>query len=356
MKRAVGVLIALLMFFIGAGSVTAQGFTGISMFPGGSLFSPIPGLGSCDFGGLKLTADARAGYQWIGLNFNLPTSSPFGVGDGFAPIDIQLRDAHVWVGSVGLDAQLTPRLTLFVQGEANAKTKAGVVASDDPFLHLNGRGRYRWDASGLEWWALEAGATYRVFDDGVIFAGLRRDYLSFGLTDPRDQFGDPINFAISFPGLLLTGTNIADFQLNFWAPYLGLRILGTNYRASLVWSPFVNAAVKIPDSFAFNLALPSVPLSLGLDLEWRYSMFQTGTLLEGELEYDVRLGSNLLINAWGKGSWLRIRGSGNLEKTRDLNLSVLSVSISDSLQGGQSATGTLSRNIIAVGLAAKLEF
>jgi len=355
MKRVVCVLTGLLVLCIAAGSAAAQNLGGVLGPPGGSFFPSVPGLSSCDVAGVKLTATGRVGYEWIGLNFNLPTLSPFGVGDGLAPIDIQLKDAHVWIGSLGLDAQLTPRLSLFANGEANARTKAGAVVSDDPFLHLNGRSRYQWNASGLEWWAIEGGAAFNVLEGAAVFAGLRRDHLSFKLEDPRDQFGDPVNFVIPFPGGLISGRNAADLQVKLWVPYVGLRVIGTNCRASLIWSPFVNAVVKIPDNSAFNFVLS--PLTLLIGLEWRYSMFQTGSVVEGQFEYDVRLSSNFLISLWAKGSWLRVRGPGNLDKIRNLSLSVPPfIDFFDSLQGDQSATATLSRSLTAVGLAARLEF
>ena len=359
MKTTACVLAGVLMLLSGAASVAAQNSTAGTGSSGASLFPPIPGLGSYDMGGMKVKAAARVGYQWIGLNFNLPTSDAIGIFDS-APIDIQLKDARVWVGSLGLEARVTPRFSIFANGEANAKIKAGVVTSETP-LGTGFFAPYEWNASGIEWWAIEGAAAYSVSDGAAIFAGLRRDHLSFGMTNPRDQFGNPINEAISVPGIvLLTIANAADVQIKLWLPYVGLRVIGPNYRASVIWSPFANAAVKIPDRLVVNIfefPPPSVTFLNGL--EWRYSMFQTGALFEGQLEYDVNLGPNLFVNVWAKGSWLRVRGRGNLDEILNQFVRIGLVpplEVFSSLQGNQSATGKLSRSLIAVGLTANMEF
>jgi len=246
MQRVVCGCALLLLFFSAPPGSVAQEFGGISGFPG-AFFRSARGLGSFNLAAVKLRPSVRVGYQWIGLNFNLPTPEALGFADS-APIDIQLRDANVWVGSVGLEALLTSRLSLFVNGEANAKKNAGAVTSEDPLRDLTGLAPYRWDASGLEWWALEGGAAFEIFDGTTLFAGLRRDHLSFRMNNPRDALGNPINFVLSVPNIvLLTETNAADFQAKLWIPYLGLRMTGPNYRGSLIWSPFVSAAVRIPD-------------------------------------------------------------------------------------------------------------
>jgi hypothetical protein len=340
----------------------AQGLSGADL-PGGSFLGSVPGLGSFDVGGMRLTPNVRVGFQWMGLNFNLPTLDALQFGPtGAAPIDIQLKDARVWVGSVGLEAQLSPALSLFVNAEANAKRTASAVTSDDPLravpLLLPAEPN-RWDASQLEWWAVEGGVAYSIMNDVALLGGLRRDHLSFGLDNPRDAFGNPVNLGFSIPGIILANrTAAADFQLKLLVPYLGLRFTGDNYRGSLSWSPFANAAVKVPDHFIRNLSV--LPLSLftfSEALEWKYSMFRTGTQFEGALDYDLRLSSNFSIKAWAKGTWLRVRGKGNLDELAKVFVSVLGTPVLfDSISGGNSATATLTTYRLAMGLGAELNF
>jgi hypothetical protein len=339
----------------------AQGLSGADL-PGGSFLASVPGLGSFDVRGMRLTPNVRVGFQWMGLNFNLPTLDALQIGfTGAAPIDIQLKDARVWVGSVGLEAQLSPALSLFVNAEANAKRTASAVTSEDPLGNLTGLVPNRWDASHLEWWAVEGGVAYNIMNDVAVFAGLRRDHLSFGLDNPRDAFGNPINSSISVPGIvLITETAAADFQLKLWVPYLGLRFVGANYRGSLSWSPFANAAVKVPDHFIDNIfVFPAPGVTVSTGFEWKYSMFRTGTQFAGDFDYDLRLTSNFSLKAWAKGSWLRVRGRGNLDELLNSFVSVgvqPPITISDSLSGASSATATLTTYQLAMGLGAELNF
>jgi len=88
-------------------------------------------------------------------------------------------------------------------------------------------------------------------------------------------------------------------------------------------------------------------------------MFQTGSLFEGQFEYDVRLGPNLFINFWAKGSWLRITGKGNLDEILSQFVGVAvspPIRFFDSIQGGQSANATFWRGLTSLGLAARLDF
>jgi hypothetical protein len=321
---------------------------------GGSFLESVPGLGSLDVGGMKLTPSVRVGHQWIGLNFNLPTLSGFRPLGPVAPIDIQLRDAHVWVGSVELEGRLFPALSFFVNAEGNAKVTAGAVTSEEP-LQVTSLGAHRWDASDLEWWSVEGGLSYRFRNDVSILAGLKREHLSFGLDNPRTVFGEPINLFISIPGVgFLMERVTADFQLKLWTPYLGLRFTGPNYQASLTWTPFVNAAVKVPDSFFTSFVIFSGFVQ-SLGVEWKYSMFQVGTQIEGDFRYDLKLSSNLSINVWAKGSWLKIRGRGNLDQIFNQFASI-AVPPFLSFPGSAEETATLGRYQIAAGLGAELNF
>lgn len=349
---------SLVIIVVGGASANAQGLFGADL-PGGSFLASIPGLGSFDIAGIKMSPNVRVGFQWMGLNFNLPTLDALPIGfTGAAPIDIQLKDARVWVGSVGLEAQLSPPLSLFVIAEANAKRSAGAVTSEEPLGNVTGLAPNRWDASNLEWWAVEGGVAYNIMNDVAIFAGLRRDHLSFGLDNPRDAFGNPINFTLNVPGIaLLTETAAADFQLKLWVPYLGLRFAGANYRGSLSWSPFVNSAVKVPDHFIINEFIFPVPVTASAAVEWKYSMFRVGTQIAGDFDYDLRLAQNFSLKAWAKGSWLRVRGRGNLDELFNEVISIFGIpAFSDSISGASRATATLTTYQLAAGLGAELSF
>jgi hypothetical protein len=346
-KRTIFVLAGFLLLLVVSENQFSHAFGAI---PAATFFHSFPAFSSWSVGNVRMTATPRISYQWVGLNFNLPTLAAIPVGDGVAPIDIQLKDASFWVGAVGLEAQLTHRLSLYATGEANAKRNADVVTAEDPLRYYTGLVPYRWDAADVQWWALEGGATFEIVQGSAVFAGLRRDYLSFGLDNPQDPFGVPINFGNRRRA-------VADLQLKLWIPYIGVRMTGSNCRAAILWSPLANSAMKVPDVFHSRISIFGSRTLTGF--EWRYSMFQPGQFLEGQVEYDVSLIRNLFINVWAKGSWLRIRGTGNLDEIRNQLVRLTTfppIEIFTGLQGEQAATATLSRTLVAIGLSATLQF
>jgi len=366
MTRIVCLLVGL---FVVAGSplgVAAQGLMDGAGFPGGSLLASIPGVGSFDVGGMRLMPRVRIGYQKIGLNFSLPVPNAIvAVGNGLAGIDLQLTDANVWVGAVGLEGRVSPRLSLFLNAEANAKRNAGAITSDEP-VQQNTIGLafpqpipYQWTASQLEWWELEAGATYAISNDVAIVAGLRREHLSFRLIDPRSAAGEPANQQLYFPDFSrYTTDNLMDFRLKLWVPYVGIQFRGESYRARLNWSPFLGAAVKLPDRFIINDFILSVPrITYLTDIEWKYSMSRTGTLLEGDFEYDVAFSPNVAVKVWAKGSWLKVRGAGNLDQLLAQFAALEGIPFPQpEVSASSSNAATLARYVTAVGLAAELAF
>ncbi len=106
----VSALPVLMIFFL-SGFASAQGLFGMGL-PG------LPSLGgtSCGavpYGGLVISADAKAGYGHIGLNFSLP-------GPSLDSIDLAFRDANVWVGSVEARVDSCSGFFLALKGEGNA--------------------------------------------------------------------------------------------------------------------------------------------------------------------------------------------------------------------------------------------
>jgi|GEM_PF-491446 len=370
MRRIVCLLAGL---FLVAGSplgLAAQGLVDGAGFPGGSLLASIPGFGSLDVGRMQLIPSIRVGYQRIGLNFNLPVPAPFNyanAGDGSAPIDLQLTDANVWVGAVSLEGRVSPNLSFFLKAEANAKRNAGTVTSDEPSHHNvvgfapRSATPYQWTASQLEWWAVEAGATYAIANNIAIVGGLRREHLSFGLRDPRTAAGAPANYQETINGIqLFTIESLADFRLKLWVPYIGVQLSGQSYRARLNWSPFLGAAVKLPDQFIINnFVVVSPTITVLYDFQWKYSMSRIGTLLEGDFEYDLKFSPDVAVKVWAKGSWLKVQGSGNMDELVDYIDVVANVPPSVArlrASGSSSATATLTQYVTAVGLSAELAF
>jgi hypothetical protein len=117
----------------------------------------------------------------------------------------------------------------------------------------------------------------------------------------------------------------------------------------------VNATVKVPDHFIQNFFIGPILVTNGI--EWKYSMFRTGAQFEGDFEYDMKLSPNFAIQAWVKGSWLSVRGRGNLDQIFNQATVAGGVTFASLSQtGAADETATLTRSQVAAGLGAELNF
>ena len=112
------------------------------------------GLGSQWIAGVRVTPSVQIGFQSIGLNFDLPIFIPY---QSSAPptesLSLQLLDANVWIGGVGLKADFPSGLSLIVKGQANAKRDIQVFTPQDS----QGQGiGVIWTGNKLQWWTLDA--------------------------------------------------------------------------------------------------------------------------------------------------------------------------------------------------------
>jgi len=213
MKKVVVFAAALVCFLPWV--VFAQGFPGYTGSPS-SAFFPTSYTDSYNLWGFNLTGNAKIGYMKMGMNFNLPTLTPFAAANGDS-IDLQLRGKWYWMGSVGLSSQITPNLSVSAYAEGNLQKNATAVTSEHDIVLVNPT-PITWEASKVQWWALDARAAYKVCPQYSVLGGFRADHLSFTLRDPVDAFGNPLNFNLSFDGITAEQRVAGDFLGKVWIP------------------------------------------------------------------------------------------------------------------------------------------
>jgi hypothetical protein len=310
---------------------------------GAQFLSAIPGCGNVDLGCVKVVPFAQVGYKNIGFNLNLPfTITPvdqFG-GVFFVPPaqDLQFRDARVWVGSIGFDTLLPANLIFALRADANASKNINVFTGET-FTWWGRPNPYNWTGTQLQWWNIDGMVGYIFYREWSVVAGVRYDHLTVGLADPVDATGTQVG------GGAGTTTNLRqDIIVKTWIPYIGLQLNDTNYRATLIYSPFASPQVTSPQSIAVTF-----PGGYASDL-FNYKFTNTGSFLDGYFEYNVPVVEALQFGLWAKGTWMRISGDGSW------NFVESAVPPPSSVVDPQSTTGTMSSYGLGGGVSASLSF
>lgn len=329
----------------------------------GTLF----GLESQWIAGVRVTPSAQVGYQLIGLNFDLPIFIPNVSPPPNESLSLQFQDANVWIGALGLKADFPCGLSLILKGQANARRDIRVFTPQDS----QGQGiGVIWAGNKLQWWTLDAGLAYPLRDDWSIVAGFRRDQLSVALSNPWLLGGvggpGPINFFSDqidfFSEQIQKLTYFGDVSSKLSIPYVGLRLDTANLRACFLWSPFVQANVKIPTAVTTFSSVqqffgPPFFATDNHNFGFEYKVIKPAAFLEACMEYESRLSSSLSIGLWGRLSWVRLSGKG------DFHLAETDVAVADGVifsnfRADAFASGHASFNmrIVAGGLEAILNF
>jgi hypothetical protein len=332
----------------------------------GFVSSPasISGLGFLNFADVPISATVGIGLQKIGVNFNLPGSWSQTWADAFSitgpgTFDVKIADSSMWIGALCVDVRLSPTISLFFRGEANAPKNILVTTSQDPLAGFawvtetlqTAADPIKWTGSRLEVWSIDGGLIYRLRSDVALIGGLRRQHLSLRLDDPTDAQGHPINWAWLEPGLFRYGfAGGADFLAKMWLPYVGVMIEGSNYRGSILWSPL--ASVRVTAPIRFGLQLTDALGRIENDFQWHYESFNPGLFFEFDFESDTEINSRALLRLWARARWLNVRGGGSLE------YSVREVGVAIPTEGteGIAGTATYSEYSVAGGASTLISF
>ncbi len=118
-------------------------------------------------------------------------------------------------------------------------------------------------------------------------------------------------------------------------------------------SPFAMTKTMIPIRLNTEWLFLNARNPLFVDMsDSKYTLDMTGGgFLEGDFEYGVTLSQGFIVGAWAKGSWFRVKGTGNL--TAD--------DASSFLWQGRSADidaegSVVTRSIFAAGVSGNLSF
>ncbi len=241
--------------------------------------------------------------------------------NGFTSTDLNVtfKNVVVPIGSLQARAEASSGLFIALRLQANAPKDMAVETPEGPLgggpdfhlstMTLTWDNPRKWDGDNLQWWMLETDIGCRVSPGLSALVGLRRDKLSFALTDPRDAAGQPLNLDFSIPAAAysLTRTMYADFSSEFWIPYLGVEIGGPRYRASLLWGPYAWTDMSLP--YRYLVAFYN-PLSIRINFDYECKDVKTANLLECNFEYDVDVSPRVVCRLWATGNWMQLKWRG----------------------------------------------
>jgi hypothetical protein len=286
------------------------------------------------YGGWALVMPyVRVGWRRMGVNFNLDT--PVVVRGAAAlrqsPIELRIKESKLLIGEIGIDVHSGARLYLFGRAAGDArhhgKAVTWIVPANASFLSPT-----TWGSPDLEWWRIEGGGGVTFWGSWTLLAGMRWDHLQLRLENPEE--GDP------------AAVYNADFRAKVRVPYLGLRIVGSRARASLLYSPWAWTDFKLP----FRLTPGRTVLGNPAGEESKYSLSSGGYFLEGTLQYDLRMNGRIIFGVWADGSLMRFSGRGDYRLLRREQGSAPSV------LGSVSGESSYSRHTLTLGLSAKYPF
>jgi hypothetical protein len=270
-------LAILLLFMCFPVTIFAQG-----LLPGGSF--DLPALTK----NIKVNSYAQAGFQQIGSNLNLPVQNelltPFlNIGD----LDISLRDANFWAGTIGCSVLADGKYSLF--GSAGGLLNRPFITSGTVPVSLgplSSTAILEFTNANVESWFIQTGIGL-----GPILLGLYWDHFAFTLGDPRNQNGPIANQTLR--GDILTKT---------FAPFIGISLPLGQTVTTVTYSPFAYS----------NTAL-GLMSSQGSFTELRYTWNKPGNLVNAMVQYNTPVTSTTTFGLWCSYNWMRMRQDATLE-------------------------------------------
>ena len=297
-----------------------------------------------DFSSVQVRPMVKAGYQRIGLNFDVPVlrgDVPVSRQD-FNPLQVQLQDANVWVGSASVDLSFGPTWGLFFEASANAQKS--LTVQTDQLGNVFGQRARLWTGSQFEWWALDGGASYNVYGNSGVLVGFKFDHTMLKLSDPRAVSGVPV----ADPQLF---SYQGDIRSKLYAFFIGFKVGGPYFSATLSYAPITWVEMAVPLHAVWsNAAFTRTTFE-----EARYSLDKSGYMLEASGEFNTAVGYGLNLGVWGRANFARIRGGGveDVSGRRRRNDNGAIVAQSDESQG---ASSVFSRYLVSAGVSAVLPF
>ena len=261
------------------------------------FFSGLKGLTGFKVGKVLLNPFVQLGYQWNGVNLDVPINTEFDPLPGndahlvLGTQNVVLKDYNFWMGTVGLNAIISPAITVF--GSASGFlprqfTETGVLP-----IALNDLGvqfESTMTGSNFECWTMQCGASVGIGGGYSVLAGSLWQYTTMVYGDARSGSRQ------------LNPTIRQDFLLKNWAPYIGFQFLETGYyRAAAIYSPILTSSGAISSR-------TTTPVQSDLT----YNLNQPGYLLSVTGEYYLPLPPPATFSLWFSGAISSIKGSSDV--------------------------------------------
>lgn len=279
-------------------------------------------------GGVGIDSYVKIGYQRMSVNLNIPVPP-----SSFIPesedIDAKMAKQDFAIGSLGVGGLLGQRFGLSAEASISAEN-SGAVETFTSYSFWGGGGGPQgltWASRRVRWWEVDLRGSVNILNSGMLLLGYKFDRLTQKLERSREQL---VRLEIDYLG---------DLDIRMWSPYIGFRFDDGVWRFDLIWSPWLT-------SYRADMPLRWIEYNTQYLEESRYGLGgKGGNLLEAYGEARSNFLGLPAAKLWGKVSWLNCRGSGD----RDL-------SSSDPWFESNSATGSLTRYLWAVGIAGDVRF
>lgn len=318
---------------------------GLFPFPGPYIAGAFISDGFMEGVGLaggKFDVYGKLGYQRMSVNINLPVSlSEWGA--EFEDIDVKMAKRDFAIGSLGVSGIFGQRFGLFAEALVSAEN-SGTLQTYTSYSYWGGPQGPQglsWDTQGVRYWEGNLGGSVSISNSAALLVGYKFDRLTQKLSRQSELY-EPEIYGPDWHHY------IGDLDIQTWSPYFGLRFDDRALRFDLTWSPWLTSYRA------------EMPLTWTNDLddgeeywlyEWqqnRYSLDgREGNLLEAYGEAKFNFVDVLAAKLWGKASWLNCSGNGDRELTS-------TDQFAPAIIESQSATGSLTRYLWAVGVAGNI--
>lgn len=257
-------------------------------FSQSSAESSVPGL-SCPVEEVAVNPYVQAGFQHVGSNMNLPVGSEGPVAGllQIGQIDLSLKDANLWTGTVGVTVKKGELFSLFasIGGSLNHPF---VVSGQVP-ISLGPVGpepTVDFTTSNLNMWYAQGGVSL-----GPILLGVYGSHFGVEVADPRVG---------SVP--LSNQTLRGDIISTTMAPYIGFAVPASTALLTVIYSPLAMSkttlALRTSDS---NLA------------QAQYKWNKPGNFLSCNFQYNMPPIRGSSLGVWLNYAYQDIRGNAQLD-------------------------------------------
>ncbi|MCX5871826.1 MAG: hypothetical protein NTY51_01115 [Deltaproteobacteria bacterium] len=249
-------------------------------------------------GSVVVNPYVQIGYQINAVNMGVPINVEFDPDQAnpnahliLGTQDVVLRDYNFWMGTVGMNAILSPTLTVF--GSASGFLPHSFIEKGILPISLDNLGaQFETTMTGIDFesWTIQCGVSVGIGGGYSVLAGSLWQYTIMVYEDPRSGSRTP------------NPTMRQDFLLKNWAPYIGFQFLQIGYyRAAFVYSPLLTSSGAISSR-------TTTPIMSDLS----YNLNQPGYMASFTGEYFLPLQPPTTFSIWFNGAISSLKGSSDV--------------------------------------------